>query len=106
MIDLINRDHLMGVFREKTWRQGDDGWLVLEHNVWDDKTGRAHVEWIIVDPDGKRITHSHNERIYTLQELELRLASAGLRVLDTFGGFDSCELSRDSRRLIVLAEKP
>ena len=105
LIDLINRDYLMSVFTETDWRQGDDDWLVLEHRDWDAKTGRVHVVWTIVEPNGKRRTHSHDERIYTLQEIELRLADAGLRVLDSFGGFDGRTLGRDSRRLIVLAEK-
>jgi SAM-dependent methyltransferase len=104
LLDLINRDRLMSVFRETDWNE-EDGRLVLERRCWDDRTGRIHVEWTIVDRDGERRNHTHDERIYTLQELELRLSLAGLRVHDAFGDFDGSDLQRHSRRLIVLAEK-
>lgn len=105
LIDIINRDYLMGVFTESDWHQGEDGLLILERREWNARTGRVHVQWTIVEPDGQRRTHAHDERIYTLQEIELRLAAAGLRVLDAFGGFDGRALGRTTRRLIVLAEK-
>lgn len=105
LLDVINRDYLMGVLRESDWSERDDGSIIGERRRWDAETGRIHAHWTIVEPDGSRRTHSHDERIYTRQELELRLASAGLRVVETFGGFDGSLLSRTSRRLIVLAEK-
>lgn len=105
LLDVINRDNLMSVFRESDWSEGVDGGLILERRRWDAKSGRIYAEWTVVDADGQRRTHSHDERIYSLQELELRLSSAGLRVLETFGGFDGRDLGRSSRRLIILAQK-
>lgn len=101
---MINRDYLMSVFRDSEWHEVD-GTPVLERRSWDARAGRIQAEWTVVSPDGQRRTHTHNERIYTLQELELRFAEARLGVVDAFGGFDGSPLARDSRRLIVLAEK-
>ena len=105
LLDVINRDNLMGVFRETDWSEETDGRFILERRRWDADTGRIHAEWTIIEVDGQRRVHSHDERIYTLQELELRLSLAGLQVRDAFGDFDGSALQRDSRRLIVLAEK-
>ena len=105
LLDLINRDNLMRVFRESDWSESDDGNLILEHRRWDAESGRIHAAWTIIGPNGERRTHAHDERIYTLQELELRLSDAGLHKVKAFGGFDGGELGRTSRRLIVLAEK-
>ena len=105
LLDVINRDYLMRVFRETEWSEEADGRLILQRRRWDATTGRIHAEWTIIERDGPRRTHAHDERIYTLQELELRLALAGLEVRDAFGDFDGIALARDSRRLIVLAEK-
>lgn len=105
LLDVINRDYLMSVFRPNDWTEADDGRLTLEERHWDAMTGRVHAQWTVVDGDGRRVRHGHDERIYTLQELELRLGMAGLEVLNAFGGFDGSALGRTSRRLIVLAER-
>jgi ubiquinone/menaquinone biosynthesis C-methylase UbiE len=105
LIDVINRDYLMGVFRESDWREESDGRVILERRRWDAQTGRIHAEWILIDPDGRRRVHVHDERVYTLQELELRMAAAGLRVSDTFGDYNGGPLERNSRRLVVVADK-
>jgi len=105
IVDLINRDCLMRVFRETDWSEEADGRLVLERRRWAPDTGRVHAEWTIIDRDGQRRVHVHDERIYSLQELELRLALAGLRIRQAFGSLEGDPLRRESRRLVVLAEK-
>jgi ubiquinone/menaquinone biosynthesis C-methylase UbiE len=105
LLDVINRDNLMRIYRETDWRENEDGTFILERRRWDGLAGRIHAEWTIVDPQGGRRTRCHDERIYTLQELKLRLSGAGLKTVTTFGGCDGSDFERTSRRLIVLAEK-
>jgi len=47
----------------------------------------------------------HKQRPYNLVELEPLLADAGLRVVDTFAGFDKRPYNSESERLICIAEK-
>jgi len=47
-----------------------------------------------------------DQRLYTFTELHKMLESAGLQVVQVFGGFDGSEYKMDSNRMIVLAEKP
>jgi SAM-dependent methyltransferase len=105
LLDVINRDWMMDAFRETDWTEDAEGNVVLERRSWDATHGRVNVDWTHIDTAGRRRRHHHDERIYTLQELELLLALAGLPVRAAFGGFDGRPLARDSRRLIVLAEK-
>ena len=105
LVDVINRDWLMGVFLDTHWSEAPEGRVILEQRRWDAFTGRIHASWTIVDPDGNRRVHTHDERLYTLQELALRLSMAGLRVTEAFGDFAGSPLRRDSRRLIVVAKK-
>jgi len=105
LIDVINRDYLMSVFRETDWREESDGRLILERRRWDADRGRINAEWILIDADGRRRVHAHDERVYTLQELEPLLSSVGLRVRKTFGDYGGGPLARYSRRLIIVADK-
>ena len=61
------------------------------------------TKWNIISADGERISQSFTVRVYTLQELEVRMAQAGLEVEDAWGGLDGSELTMDSHRLVVLA---
>ena len=105
LVDLINRDWLMHAFRDAEWREEADGRLILERRRWAAQTGRVHAEWIVIDREGGRRAHAHDTRVYSLQELELRLSLAGLRVRRSFGHLDDESFSRHARRLVVLAEK-
>ena len=107
LIDVINRDFIIGAFSPTEWSEDENGRVIMEQRRWDARTGRIHVKWLIIDPDGTRRVHEHDERIYTLQELELRLANAGLKVVDAYGALqEEAKLRRDSRRLVVVAQLP
>jgi ubiquinone/menaquinone biosynthesis C-methylase UbiE len=105
LIDTMSRDRLMSIFQASEWHEDNAGRLQLQKRRWDPRSGRVYVEWIIVSPDGTRKTHRHDERIYTLQELEVLLNRAGLEIVDAFGGFDGRPFDHAHRRMIVLAEK-
>jgi len=104
-IDTMNHDSLMRVFRESDCTKRPGGALSLELRSYDVHTGRISVDWIFVEPDGRRRTAFHSLRLYTFTEFAALLAKAGLRVVRTWGNFDGTEFSMHSPRMIVLAEK-
>ncbi len=104
-IDTINHDGLMARFRESDANERPDGALSMELRRYDVLTGRTNVDWIYVDPDGKRRKAFHSLRLYTFTEFAAMLAKAELRVVRTWGNFDGSELSMHSPRMMVLAEK-
>ena len=103
LIELINRDSLMRRFEPRSSGRRRDGRLGVEEREFDAVAGTITTRWEVALGDGERISHSHTIRTYTLQELELRMAQAGLEVEEAWGGLDGSALTMDSRRLVVLA---
>lgn len=105
LIDTMNRDWLMSVFRESEANELPDGGLVIQRRRFDIHTGRMENTWTYVAPDGERREQSFSHRLYTYTELAAMLDDAGLPVVRTWGGFDGQELTRQSRRVVALTEK-
>ena len=104
-VDLVNRDSLMRRFEARSEGKRRDGRTGIEEREFDSATGTIATTWTVIEANGERITQSHTIRIYTLQELEVRMAQAGLRVEDTWGGLDGADLTMESHRLVVRARK-
>ena len=105
LIELMNRDWLMRVFRESDCSRGPDGGYVAEIRRFDVHTSRINVDMLYFPAEGKPKRRWHSIRLYTYGEMEALLGKAGLRVTGTWGGFDGSELSRHSPRMVVRAEK-
>lgn len=105
LIDLVNRDSLMRRHQPRMWNERHNGAVLLQEHAFDSATGCQTTNWTVVKADGERITQSFTVRIYTLQELEVRMAQAGLRVEEAWGGLDGKDLTMDSHRLVVRAGK-
>ena len=106
LLDMINREWVVGNYDQSDWRQGEDGSLYLEHREFDLVTSRNHVTFTIIRPDGsRRETVGHHIRLYTLTETLELFRKAGLAYLNAYGGFDGEPYAIDTRRMIVVAEK-
>lgn len=105
LIDLVNRDSLMRRHQPRMWSDRHNGAVLLQEHAFDSATGSQTTNWTVVKADGERITQSFTVRMYTLQELEVRMAQAGLKVEKAWGGLDGKDLTMDSHRLVVLARK-
>ncbi len=105
LIDTLNHDYLMRVFRESDWSKRRDGGFALERRRYTPLTSRIENDWHYFTPDGKRRRQSFSHRVYTARELVMMLAQAGLTVQHAWGNFDGSELTMESPRAILLAEK-
>jgi ubiquinone/menaquinone biosynthesis C-methylase UbiE len=105
LIDTINPPGLFGRFQGRHWDRLDDETLILEEHEYDVATGRTKTDWTLIFADGERRELRHTVRAYTAPELGRLLAAAGLGVTDSWGDFDGNDLERESRRLILRAEK-
>ena len=104
LIESINRDGVMGRFRERGWRE-TDGLLVCTEVSFDPIGGMASTvdQW---DEDGERQELHHSVRLYTPTELAAMLRAAGLELVATYGGLAGKELTHESWRMVLVAEKP
>jgi len=106
LIDVCNRDWLMGVYQPHSWRETKTGWVILEDREWDATTGRNVSHTTLIGPEGQRRSYDVDIRMYAYTELAAMMSQAGLCPTATYGSFDRGELTRESDRMIVVAEKP
>jgi 2-polyprenyl-3-methyl-5-hydroxy-6-metoxy-1,4-benzoquinol methylase len=107
LIDFINHDRTMRNFRRRDWRQLPDGSMLLIKRKHDIVSGK-NIELRITIPKG-----DHPQKIielicrmYTPIELIKMGAAAGLRFKEAYGDFEGGELSIDSKRVLLVFEKP
>ncbi|MDD3730777.1 MAG: methyltransferase domain-containing protein [candidate division Zixibacteria bacterium] len=102
-LDTINRDNLLKNFRSHIITdKGED--LMLDRNSFDSATGYIHDRRTIIR-NGHRKDFKFSIRLYNPSEIKLILEQAGLKVIKTFGSWDSQKLTGDAWRMIIIAEK-
>lgn len=105
LLDLHNRDGMMGHFQPLEWAENSRGDLLLLEREFDPTKGRINAREVTIHTDGRRTENSHSLRLYTYTELDKMLQQAGLRVQSVYGGYDSTPLTRQSRGMILIARK-
>jgi SAM-dependent methyltransferase len=105
LLEIIHREGLIRRFSPHMIEHYPEGLIVLEERNFDLLTSRTNVKITMIYQNGERKEHGHAARVYTLTELAQMLTVAGLQVKAYFGGWDGSELTMDSFRLILLAQK-
>jgi len=103
LIDVINRDWIIRNYRERDWRETDEG-LVLEIRRFDLTRSINYGKQVIIR-GGKRIEKDAPLRMYSFHELKSMLESVGLKVIASYGGFKKEELTFDSMRMKIVSQK-
>jgi len=107
LLDTVNPPGLFQRYRDRVWETLDDGAvLFLQEHEYDVLAGRNRARWTLVLPDGTRRELTHSIRVYTAPELDRLLRAAGLEIATAWGDFEGGELTRESWRLILRADKP
>ena len=104
LLDTVNPPALAARLRPREWQTLGDGRVLLTELEYDARTGRNEQTWTVVRPDGTRAARSFSVRLYTFPELERMGRRVGLDVVDGFGGLDGTPFSRESWRLVLVAE--
>jgi SAM-dependent methyltransferase len=107
LMDLLNKEWLMRHFEPDLWEQSEDSeGVVLDQISFNFESGRLENRRNLLGSDGHRTPSFVSVRVYALTELKRLLESSGLAYRRVWGGFDGSAYGMDSRRMIVLAEKP
>ncbi len=106
VLDLINRDCLIGDLPTRVWWQGH-GCVVLEEVDFNYFTSRLEVQRQIILEDGRQLVQDISIRSYSLHEIGKILHHAGFRVLEVSGSFELRNrfYGTESRQLLIVAEK-
>jgi SAM-dependent methyltransferase len=106
LIDTRNALRTLREFSAHSVTHAEDGTLLIEERRYEPLAGRIDSLWTYVSRDGQRRQASVRWRAYTPAELRGMIVAAGLRVTASYGDLDGSPLGLDSRRTILLAEKP
>jgi 2-polyprenyl-3-methyl-5-hydroxy-6-metoxy-1,4-benzoquinol methylase len=104
LIDVSNRDRVVSTYRARDWDERD-GLVLLQERAFDPVRGlnRTDLTWYEA---GQRRQVQFAVRLYTPTELTRMVAAAGLRPVAYCGDWTGAELTRESRHIILIAEKP
>ncbi|HOP80891.1 MAG TPA: methyltransferase domain-containing protein, partial [Armatimonadota bacterium] len=105
LIDVQNRDALMKQFIPRHWEETADGRILLAYRCFDPISGRINCREICIYPDGRRKETGHSIRLYTYNELDRMLKSAGLTTISAWGDFEGSRFTPETERMILLSEK-
>jgi SAM-dependent methyltransferase len=105
LLDMIHREPVVRSEPFYHWVEAPDA-ITLDETHFDLATGRSNTQRIFRDlRTGERKDYSFSVRLFTPAEYRQMLARAGFTEVLFHGGLDRSPLTRDSRRLLVLAQK-
>ena len=104
VIDLMGKEVLARIFREKDWHEGPDGTLLLEERRVTDDWGRLEARWIVIR-NGSRSEHRFTLRLYSAAELRCLLLDVGFGDLAAFGSLGGSPYDESAQRLVIVAGK-
>jgi SAM-dependent methyltransferase len=106
LLDIVNRDYVVGDLPSRVWWEGN-GCVVLEEVDFNFHTSRILTHRSIVFEDGRQVEQEISVRAYSLHEIGRLLRQAGFRVLDISGSLATRGhfFGGTSRSLLILAEK-
>jgi len=105
LLDVVNRERIMRVYREKDWTRLDNGVTVLTERHFDFAGGRNQETRTWIFPNGRERSLRVDLRLYTTRELRTMLSTVGLEVDETFGGFDGGPLDLDAPECILVCTR-
>ncbi len=105
LLDTVNREWVLSHFTKQDWEQMEDGTYALDKRSFDLLNSRITAETTLLGSTGKK-ERRHSMRFYTLTELARMIEKAGMRVKAVFGHLDGREYWVDTRRMVILADKP
>lgn len=106
VLEMINRDYLIGDLPCRVWWQGD-GCVLLEEVDFNYFTSRLQVQRQVILENGRQLKQDISIRLYSLHEMGKLLTHAGFKVIEVSGNLDlrGRFYGNESRQLIVVSEK-
>jgi len=106
VIEVLNRDYLIGDLPTRVWWEGD-GCVVLEEVDFNYFSSRVQSARSVVFDDGRQLEQEISIRAYSLHELGKLLHAVGFRVIEVSGSIQTRGrfFGHHSRQIIIVAER-
>jgi SAM-dependent methyltransferase len=105
VVETLDRDRLVRIFREQDWRLMGEGRVLLEQRTFDAAAGVVQTTQTLIDGSGERDSRSYTVRVYSATELIGMLERAGYGEIRCYGDLDGAPFTLDSR-LVLVASAP
>jgi SAM-dependent methyltransferase len=103
VMDMASKETLARDFRERTWDDFADGYVLEERTVSDDFSWIENTWHLVVDGDVREFDVSH--RLYSAYELTALLERVGFSQVDAYGTLDGDAFDHEAERLLVVAQR-
>jgi len=103
ILDVIGKEVLARVFRERDWSEHNGVILLQERKVVSNWT-RMESRWIVLQGQEQhefRVSHW----LYSATELSVLLWEGGFGLIDVYGDFDGIPYDHTARKLVAMARK-
>lgn len=103
LLDLMGKEVLARVFRERIWRE-EQGIIILEEPRISRNWGWIENRWILIR-DGERREFDFSLRLYSAVEISALLVECGFDRVDTYGDATGAPYDHTAKRLVVVVHK-
>ena len=103
LIDIMGKEVLARIFRERDWSEQDGTLILQEHNTTNNWNWMEN-RWIIIK-DSKRTEFKITHRLYSATELASLLRECGFRQVNAFGDLSGSPYDHTAKRLVMIAHK-
>jgi len=103
LIDMMGKEILARIFRERDWYE-EDGVLILQERKVTKNWSWMENRWIMFK-DNHRAELNLSHRIYSATELASLLTECGFAHVDAYGDLEGSAYDHLARRLVVVARK-
>jgi SAM-dependent methyltransferase len=104
VMDLVGKETLARVFRERDWSEQPDGSIMLEERRIKPDWSWIDNRWILIRGT-ERIEFQVSHRLYSAVELSALLADVGFTSVAVYGDLDGAPYDHTARRLVVVARR-
>jgi SAM-dependent methyltransferase len=101
LIDVMGKETLAAIFRERDWNRKDNAIILEERKVTQDWSW-MEAHWTLIK-DGKVYENTLTHRIYSAAELKSLLKDCGFSEIKVYGDFTGSPYDQNARRLIAVA---
>ncbi|MBS3781813.1 MAG: class I SAM-dependent methyltransferase [Candidatus Thermoplasmatota archaeon] len=103
IIDVMGKEILARIFKEKDWLETDDGFTLVQRCVEKNWSWMKNRRILITDEGKKEYNISH--WVYSAKELKDMLKEVGFSSVEIYGNYDGDPYDEEADRLILIGEK-
>ena len=104
VVEIMGKEALARVFRERDWHESDDTILLEERKLSEDWR-RIESRWILIKDGKQQAECRFSLRLYSAVELKELLKQCGFRQVDIYGNLAGEPYDQNAKRLVVVARK-